>query len=108
MPTAAPSRASPRSRHPDHPAEAEAGSQRRPAHGIEAGPRWDRRFIRRPAACSSGLIPCRRRRALMLLDENARDAWKPSPAGGSHRPGRGIGLGNARLENIDLVKIDLG
>jgi uncharacterized protein (DUF362 family) len=78
---------------------------------IEAGPRWDRRFIRPAGGLLVGTDPVAvDAAALMLLDEKrAADGMEAIAPRVAHIAlAEELGLGNARLENIDLVKIDLG
>jgi uncharacterized protein (DUF362 family) len=78
---------------------------------IEAGPRWDRRFIRPAGGLLVGTDPVAVDAvALSLLDEKrVADGMEAIAPRVSHIAlAEELGLGNGRLENIDLVKIELG
>jgi len=78
---------------------------------IEGGPRWDRRFIRPAGGLLVGTDPVAVDAvALMMLDEKrVADKMEAIAPRVSHIAlAEELGLGNSRLENIDLVKIELG
>jgi hypothetical protein len=78
---------------------------------IEAGPRWDRRFIRPAGGLLIGTDPVAVDAvALSLLDEKrAADGMEAIAPRVAHIAlAEELGLGQGRLENIDLVKIELG
>ena len=77
---------------------------------IEGGPRWDRRFIRPFGGILIGTDPVAVDAVALQIIDDARekDGMERLAAQVKHLPlAEALGLGNSRLENIDLVSISL-
>jgi len=78
---------------------------------IEAGPRWDRRFIRPAGGLLVGTDPVAVDAvALKMLDEKrvAEGMEAIAPQVSHIALAEELGLGNSRMENIELIKIEMG